>query len=228
MDDAGRSFPASAGRKGAAARAGVFPRSRLLSGGVVLLGGALILSLAGGGLWSSLLAEFTSGLEGAMDKGVDPGQAALDALAAVLRMSLPVIVLVLLVGVLATALPALIAGRKGTTSAPLPDDAEPRGARAVLELLSLLAFGVLAVRIIAGSLPSFSVFSVEEMEGTVPAAGELVVAIPAAAGIVMCLAGLADLAHTRATIWRRLALTRSEAERESGRAGARARSGGGR
>jgi flagellar biosynthesis protein FlhB len=213
MAEDGRSIPPSRARLAAAARAGVFARSRLLvSGAVLTAAGAAGYALADQ-LGAALAALVERGLLDATVQREGPGSALGSGLVEGLALILPLVLIPAAVGALAALAPAIAARRGGgTTSAPLP--APPRRAsRGVLSAVALGVFALLALTIIRGHGDAIA-RSLREPESGAAWAGELIALLVLAAGATMVLAGLADLALERASLLRALALRPSEALRE--------------
>jgi flagellar biosynthesis protein FlhB len=213
MAEDGRTVPPSRARLAAAARAGVFPRSRLLVAGVALSAAGAVGYLLTEQLAEALAVLIGDGLQDAVGRRGDPGSVLVHGLARGLVLILPLVLIPAVLGVLAALAPAIAARRGGgSTSVPLP--APPRRVSSgVLALLALAVFALLALVIVREHGDAIA----RSLGGPVAGAdwaGELIALLVLAAGATMVLAGLADLALERASLLRALALRPSDALRE--------------
>jgi hypothetical protein len=210
----GGAIPASVSRLHAAARRGLFPRSRLLVTGSALLAGAAALALGGERLATLLIGEVRGGLERSLLERGEPAA----ALAAAVGLALCAILLLLAAPAtvslaigLATALRARRA--RGVTAVPLPPE-RPRELSPAAPRLAALALMSVAIPWVLGrhrELPAAWLAGDQDAAGGLAAAA---VELLAAAGLACALAGVAELALVRARLRSALSLSRSEAGRE--------------
>ena len=213
MEGEGRTIPPGDNRVEAAAREGIFPRSRLLPVGFALLGCSAVLHLGGRWMGERLSVLMRDGLEAAVGAQSDPAQ----HLEWAFKEGISVLVPLLAVALLGSAIPQIIVTvsarrRRGHTSTPLPRDRGPGFRGGLITLTALVLFGLLGFRIMkAGAAELFQAASPEILGGAIL---DLLVSLFAAAGAIALLAGVAELAWERTRIWRALHLSPSEAARD--------------
>ena len=213
MVEDGRTVPPSRARLAAAARRGVFPRSRLLVAGATLAAAGAVGYLLGDQLDESCRALVEQGLVSAVTERDDPGAALAARLGHGLVLVLPLVAIPAAVAFLVSLLPALAARRgDGETSLPIPHRSR-RLSRGVLSLAALVVFALSALAIVRGK-GDLVARAIAGRETEVAWAGELIALLVLAAGGTMVLAGLADLALDRTHMLGTLALRPSEAQRE--------------
>jgi flagellar biosynthesis protein FlhB len=213
MADDERSIPPSRARLAAAARAGVFARSRLLVAGVVLAAAGATGYLLSARLGAALVGLVEEGLLDAVRLRGDPGAALLAGIGRGLLAVLPLILVPGAVGALAAVLPALAARRgSGSTSVPLPVRPS-RASRGVLAAFAVALFALLALVIVRSYGGELALALRGEGSGG-RWVFELLAVLVATAGATAALAGLADLALERASLLRALALRPADAVRE--------------
>ena len=137
-----------------------------------------------------------------------------EALGKGLVLIVPILTAALIAGSISSLLPAILAKKSGgRTAVPLPNVPRISFSSSILKITGMilaLLVSLLIIRSHAGALAS-------SMEGNGSAAIDLfngLLGLLAAGGVVMILAGLADQAIKRHTLWRLLHLSRSEAGRE--------------
>jgi len=216
-DASGRHLPPSTARLAAAAHAGMFPRSPLLTLGAALVALAAVLGLGGEALWSALSDLIGDGLEAAVLGRPDPVDALVGALSRGAAVAAPLVLAPLAAALIAAVVPALWARRhgSGSTSSPLPEAppttperAIPIAAAAAVAALAA-AYGFAAARPVLSRLPAEGAGALPDV--VAPIASSIFVG-----GAALLLAGLADLALQRTSLLEALSLTRSEARREDG------------
>ncbi len=212
MQEDGRFIPPGPGRVFAFSRNGGFGRSRLLAGGLGMLGAAAVLSLSGTTLLESMQRLVANGLIRA-GSAVSPGDAVALCLGEAAALVGP-IGLAAAVGTLSGALiPALIARRgKGTTAVPLPS---PPAAR--FAVFAVRLFGALVL--IAATALIFREAGLNWTRGAgaavwLDALAHVGLKLLIALGLVSVLTGAAELLLLRHAMWRALFLNRSEHRRE--------------
>ena len=207
METGGRVVPPSHERIAAAAREGLFAGSQILTGGLVLIAGAAMFWLMKEWLAGTSVGLVREGLFDAVTLRLDPTTALCGCLARGVAFLSPLAGALFAVALAGAVIPALMARRGvGQTAVSIPKEKPARVSSFVLAAAGVAAFTLLSVKIIGGhGFPSTGA-------GSAPA--DLPFSLIAAAGVVMCLVGMIDLALRRARIWRNLHLTRSEAVRE--------------
>jgi flagellar biosynthesis protein FlhB len=237
MADDGRNVQPSPARVAAAAQGGLFARSRLLVTGATLVVAGTVGGLVANTIGARLRLLLDQGLAQAVQLRGDPAQALSAGIASGLAILLPLLIAIALVAALVSAAPALAARQgRGSTAVRLPRRSR-RYSSGVLAALGVSLFAIVALLIVR----SYGGSAVLMASGAAVDAswiGELVLALVAAAGGIMVLAGVADLALDRARLLRDLRLTSSESQREQRaargdpavrqRAHSEARKGGGR
>ncbi|MCP4674839.1 MAG: hypothetical protein GY854_04865, partial [Deltaproteobacteria bacterium] len=219
MRDSSSTVPPGHGRVAMAARAGLFPRSGVVSGGLALLAVAAVIAFAGQDFGRSLVALVRRGLTRAAASPSDPWSALKEVLYEGTLLILPILAAAFLAALAGAILPAIIARRhRGRSVVPLPDAPAER-----LPLAILHALGVcVAVLLTAQIMRSHSGFVWRVAEGELGAGAELLAAfseILACLGAVMLLVGLIEVAVLRRAIWKALHLSSLEARREERAAG---------
>jgi flagellar biosynthesis protein FlhB len=214
MDETGgRQVPPSEARLAAAARAGLFPRSRLLVTGSVLLGAGSAGYLARERIGAALRGILADGLASALARRGDPGMALADGIVVGFRALLPLLLAGALAGVVAALVPALAARRgRGSTAVRFPR----RAARSRTGVLAIAGVGLLAL-LALWLLRAYGGEAAQAARGEevgVGWIGELMAALVFGAGAIAFVLGLAELALARARLLGELALTPSEARRE--------------
>jgi flagellar biosynthesis protein FlhB len=197
-----RHIPPGQGRVAAAYREGRFPKSGLLSGGVVLLTVSLGLLWMGGWLVGGIINLFGLGVMKVLERpaGTD---AAMEMLTETARLLLPLLGLMFAVGALFALLPALLGRRqRGRTAVPMP--APKRGLLALLVLLALMALYIFKTLPLKGYSPL-------DILGTI---GKGVLQLGTACGATMIIVGAGELLLVRHLVWRSLFLDKSESLRE--------------
>jgi flagellar biosynthesis protein FlhB len=213
MVEDGRTVPPTRARLAAAARRGVFPRSRLLVAGATLTAAGAVGHLLGDQLTTSLTALVEQGLWSAVSERSDPGAALASTLGHGLVALLPLLLVPAAVGVVVALLPAIAARRGGgETSTPIPARTR-RVSRGVLSLVAVVVYALLALLVVR-SKGDLIARSLAGREADAAWGGDLVALLVLAAGATMVLAGLADLALERAHLLGTLALRPSDALRE--------------
>ncbi len=207
METGGRVVPPSHERIAAAAREGLFAGSRVLTGGLVLIVSAAMFVSMKEWLAGTTVELVRHGLFDAVTLRPDPTTALYGCLGRGIVFLLPFLGALFAVALAGAVIPALMARRGvGQTAVSIPQEKPARVSSFVLNAAGVAAFTLLSIKIIGGH--GFS----STGAGSAPA--DLLFSLIAAAGVVMCLVGMIDLALRRARIWRRLHLTRSEAVRE--------------
>jgi len=213
MVEDGRSVPPSRARMAAAARAGVFPQSRLLVAGLVLASAGAVGLLLGDQIAGALGALVEEGLSNAVVQRRDPGASLCATLVRGLLVVLPLVLIPAASGILASLAMAIAARRGGgSTSVPVPPRPR-RFSRGMLAGASLGVFGLFALAVLrahGGALAR----SVEGLGAGTAWVGELVAQLVLAAGVTATVAGLADLALDRASLIGALALRPADALRD--------------
>jgi flagellar biosynthesis protein FlhB len=213
MAEDGRTVPPPRARLAAAARAGVFPRSRLLVAGATLAAAGAVGLLLGEQIAAVLGALVEQGLSSAVAERGDPGMALASSLGRGLAAILPLVLIPAAVGVVVALIPAIVARRGGgETSVPVPRRPRrfSRGALTAVALAVFVLLALVALRDRGGQLAR----SVAGLDSDNAWGGDLVALLVLAAGATMALAGLADLALERAHLLRSLALRPVDARRE--------------
>jgi flagellar biosynthesis protein FlhB len=202
----GRHLPPSTARLAAAARAGMFPASPLVTLGAALAAFALVLGFGGEALCAALADLVRDGLEAAAFARPDPVGALAGAIRDGAIIAAPLVVAPAAATLIAAVAPALWARRhgRGSTTAPLPE-APPRTPERAILFCAAAATAALAV--------AWGFAGVDAAEKRI---AEPISTGIFAAGIALLLAGVADLALQRVRLVEALSLTRSEASREDG------------
>ncbi len=207
MEIGGRVVPPSHERTAAAAREGLFAGPRVLTGGLVLIAAAVMFGSMKEWLAAASVGLVRDGLFDAVTLRTDPTEALYGYLASGIAFLLALAGVLFAVALAGAVVPALIARRGvGRTAVSIPKEKPARISSFVLAATGVAVFTLLSVKIVAGH----GFFST----GTGSTTADLPFSLIAAAGVVMCLVGMIDLALGRARIWRSLHLTRSEAVRE--------------
>lgn len=209
----GCTLPPSEGRIGAAAREGVFPRSRLLAAGITLLAGAGAIWLLGEWAAGRIAHLAGEGLRAALATRVDPASYLVDSLWTGVSVLAPLAGVILIAGVVPQGIAALVQRRKGgQTSTPVPRLAGEGRASGIAALLSAAVFGLAAIEIARRQGPAM--IGAEDSVGAAEAISTLVASLLAAAGGVALLGGAIQLVFERGRIWRALHLSSSQAARD--------------
>jgi flagellar biosynthesis protein FlhB len=214
-DSGARNVPPSGARLAAAASAGIFPRSRMLSAGLVLLAAGALAILAGPLLGASLAELMRDGLERAFSLRAENGAAAATLLEAG-RLLAWIAAPLAVVALVAVLIPARLARRRGgQTAAPLPRVRERDSFSAALSIAAAAAVLLVAVwtlRRAAG--PALERAGAGSEAALCSLAAPFAVLL-VASGAILCTAGLAEVAWYRARIWRALHLDAAQARREA-------------
>ncbi len=212
MENDGRTVPPSAARTAAANNRGIYPRTPLLSSGVVLLTVACVLKVFGPSTAEKLTSLVRDGIASATR--TDAAHAADTASALGLRgvaSAAPIFVAILLAALSATWIPALIArSKKGFTNTPLPRNVPNTTRRRIIRLLGMIA-AVGAGIIIAKDGFTDTLLTVGPDATYFSSASGSVPAIMAAAGGILLTTGVFDLIMQKGEIANSLNLTRSQA-----------------
>ncbi len=151
-NDQERNHPASARRLEQARERGQVARSRELTAAAVALASALVLTFAGGGLWSGAATMFAHGLTLDRSAAFEPARMleAIEAQSgAMLTAMTPLLVCVLLATLLA---PMLMSGWVFSTEAVLPDFARLDPRKGLKNLVSMRSFSELAKALVKCAL----------------------------------------------------------------------------
>lgn len=213
-DERGGAFPPSAARLLAAARAGRFPRSRLLVAGLSLAAGAGAIALFGAALAERLADLVRGGIAagGRVDPTAEAAAAAALAAGGALLLLVPPAAISLALA-LATALRAR-RGR-GSTSTPLPPE-HPREHAPLAPRFAALGLMLPLFAWVLGRHRDLPAAWMAGDAGAAAGVARMALELLAAAGLACALAGLVELALIRARLWSALSLTRSQASRELG------------
>lgn len=207
METGGRVIPPSHERTAAAAREGLFAGSRILTGGLVLIVGAAMFGSMKEWMSQASVKLVREGLFDAVTLRPDPIAALYSCLGRGAVLLLPVAAALFTVASAGAVIPALMVRRgKGRTAISIPKEKPARISSFVLAATGVAVFTLLSVKIIGSHGFSFT--------GVGSSFADLPFSLIAAAGVVMCLMGMIDLALRRARIWRSLHLTKSEAAKE--------------
>ncbi|MFO8072182.1 MAG: EscU/YscU/HrcU family type III secretion system export apparatus switch protein [Polyangia bacterium] len=214
-DSGARNVPPSRARLAAAASAGIFSRSRMLSAGLVLVVAGSLAIPAGPLLGASLAELMRNGLERAFALRTESGAAVATLLQAG-RLLAWIAAPLLVVALAAVSIPAWIARRRGgQTAAPLPRVRERdlfSGALSIAAAAAIVMIAVWILRRAAGPALERAGAGSEAALGSLAAPFAVLLV---ASGAILCIAGLAEMAWYRARIWRALHLDAAQARREA-------------
>ncbi len=212
MHDDGRFIPPGPGRQAAFAKRGGFPKSPLLS-----LGCSISIVCAFFFFWKNhflfgLKDGFRAGIENATVKKAAVDVAVRDALLEGADWIIPVL-FAALIGFTAVALISAAISRKnkGTTANPLPEVPKARLPIAMIRLFAASVFVVSALLVVRRTLLDVSISG-----AIAPIAGiwTALFRVLAILGLVLLLAGAAEVLVLRHQIYRSLFLNLSEGRRE--------------
>ncbi len=219
MRDSGKTVPPGHGRIAVAARAGLFPRSSAIPGGLALLAVASVIAFTGEDLALSMLSLVQLGLARAVSSPSDFLSAMKELFRGGASLVFPILAVAFLAALAGAVLPALIARRHiGRSAVPMPDAPLSRLPLAVIRILGVCVALLLSAHV----MRSHSGFVWRLASGELGAGSELLFALCellACWGTVLLLVGMMEVAVLRRAIWKALHLSSLEARREERAAG---------
>ncbi|MCP4604134.1 MAG: hypothetical protein GY847_27035 [Proteobacteria bacterium] len=219
MSSSDRTIPPGRGRIAKAARAGMFPRSSAIAGGLALLASAAVLALFAEQAGHSFMGLVEQGLDYAVASRPEPGLALNELIKTGVWLILPLILAAFVGGLAGAVVPAVIARRhRGRTAVPLPRAPKERVAFTVLHVFAVFLVILFAAHILRSHMGAVTRLIRNDPGSQV----ELIYALSkllAAGGAVMLLMGLAEIALLRHSLWRALHINSLEARREERAAG---------
>jgi flagellar biosynthesis protein FlhB len=222
MSEAQGDIPPGAGRVAAAARAGLFPRTPLISTGTAFLCVAFIFYLFFEEGSAALTDFLGQGIEMAVSSGTLPLAVLPTQIGIIVYKLLAFLLVVFLGAFLGAAIPALWAKRKrGRTAVPLPQIPKAKTTQFVLRMTGALVFTVLALYVLKNRWQPLS-SSGSPIAGAQALFTELTILaykLPALAAFVMIMVGITELLTYRYLILRSLFLDSYELRLEQRAAG---------
>ena len=214
MSHSDRTVPPGQGRIAAAAWAGMFARSGTFVSGLVLLASAGAMALTGDLVGVYVHDLMRNSLE-MISLKPEPGSYLAFTVKSTFFQSIPFLTTIAIAALLGVLVPALVAKRNhGTTAVPLPKMPRNRIVLALLHTAGAGLFLLIALLIFRRHVGSMW----QLFDGDIQGATLLFAAfceLTAAAGVVLLLVGITEIATLRHTIWRALFLDSMDAKREN-------------